>query len=177
MVSGRTIVPTASGLSASRPISEQPGRPERIELVDELHQADTRCSDAHGSRSCVTRRIVSWVFRRSAFGLIELKFAGRRNAIAANRLGDLIDEPPDAGEEPPLEPGIGPLDLLRRSHEPRSRRASAPYFESCRPDRQRCPSTSSPGLLEDHALCQQPRKRLVEMGQADVAKDRQKKRE
>ena len=138
--------------------------------------ADTavfRCM--RSSMSTVTRRIVSCVLRRSARSASVQSSPHGRDAFAADRLAPVIDEPPDARRKRKLPSRPASLHSTSFSggatNITYSRSASAPYFCEhvvgiddvalrLRHDR---------AVLEHHALRQQPRERLVEVDQADVA--------
>ena len=124
----------------------------------------------------MTRRIVSCVFRRSARSAsFRSRSAGLRDAFAADRVGDLIDEPPDARQEAEasLEAGVGPLDLLlgrRHEHHVEPQRVGAVLLDHVVGiDHVPLRLRHDLPVLEHHALRQQARERLVEVRQADVA--------
>ncbi len=139
--------------------------------------ADTavfRCT--RGSRSCVTRRMVSCVLRRSARSASSSSSsAGVGNALAADRLGQPIDQTPHAGEEPEaaLEPGVGPLDLLlrrRHEHDVEADRVGAELLDHVVGiDDVALRLRHDLAVLEHHALRQQARERLVDRRHAEVA--------
>ena len=130
-----------------------------------------RCTRSSISR--VTRRMVSCVLRRSARSAIGAIGAALRHAFAADRLRPVIDQAPDANEEPEaaVEPAVAPLDLfLRRRHEHHVQpQRVSPVLRQHRVgiDDVAFGLGHDGAVLQHHALREEALERLVEVDQAD----------
>ena len=129
------------------------------------------------STSTVTRRMVSWVFRRS-FRSAGSKRTGidagdRRSSLHA--IAPLIDKAPDAREKAPaaLETGIAPFDFLlgrRDEHHIQPQRVGAELLQHLvRIDDVAFGFRHDGAFLQHHALRQQVRERLVVIDHAEIA--------
>jgi hypothetical protein len=111
------------------------------------------------------------------FPLVQIQLRRTRDPFTADRLADLIHQPPDTGEEPPapLQPCVRPLDLFlwrRDEHHVQAQRIGAVLLDHVVGiDHVPLGLRHDLAVLEDHALGQQPRERLVQVRHAQIAED------
>ena len=133
-----------------------------------------RCT--RGSRSCVTRRIVSWATRRTRCSASVRRSASSPPGAAPRQLvAPLVHQPPDARQEPgaPLEAGVRPLDFVlrgRHEHHVQAQGVGAVLADHVvGVDDVALRLRHRAAVLQHHALREQARERLVVLHHAEVA--------
>ena len=171
----QSLDPAGRWFAAPRP-AVHGGFAERVQLVDELHQRRHRGVQVHPLFD-VARHAADRVVRLPPERLLGVGAVGTAlgDALAADGLRPVIDEPPDAHQEPEaaLEARVAPLDfLLRRrdEHHVQPQRVGAVFLQHVVGiDDVALGLRHHGAALEHHALRQQALERLVEVDQPDVA--------